>query len=118
MYIPRVLLNLPVSTTGSRRRITLRIAAALVIPAMLVSCSSIGPPHVARDRFDYAEALSRSWKENMLLNLVKLRYADAPLFLDVSSIVEQYTLQGQLSAGAQFPVNSGGNPSSVGGTVE
>jgi len=118
MYIPRVLLNLPVSTTGSRRRITLRIAAALVIPAMLVSCSSIGPPHVARDRFDYAEALSRSWKENMLLNLVKLRYADAPLFLDVSSIVEQYTLQGQLTAGAQFPVNSGANPSSVGGTVE
>ena len=117
MYIPRVLLNLPVSTTGSRRRITLRIAAALVIPAMLVSCSSIGPPHVARDRFDYAEALSRSWKENMLLNLVKLRYADAPLFLDVASVVEQYTLQGEVSTAAQFP-NPSANPSSVGGTLQ
>jgi hypothetical protein len=70
-----------------------------------------------RDRFDYSEAISRSWKENMLLNLVKLRYADAPLFLDVSSVVEQYTLQGQMSAAAQFP-NPSSNPSSVGGTLQ
>src|SRR5215467_9836514 len=93
------------------------LAAAVLAAAVLAGCPSIGPPHVVRDRFDYAKAISRSWKENMLLNLVKLRYADAPLFLDVSSVVEQYTLQGQLSAAAQFP-NPSGNPSSVGGTVE
>jgi hypothetical protein len=63
--------------------------AAALAAAALAGCSSIGPPHVVRDRFDYAEAISCSWKENMLLNLVRLRYADAPLFLDVSSVVEQ-----------------------------
>ena len=73
--------------------------AALALPA----CRSVGPPSVVHDRFDYAEAISRSWKENMLLNLVKLRYADAPVFLDVSSVVSQLTVQGQLSAGGQFP---------------
>jgi hypothetical protein len=96
------------------------VGAALLASSTLTGCASIGPRHVVRDRFDYADALSRSWKENMLLNLVKLRYADAPLFLDVSSIVEQYTLQGELSGAAQFPVNSGSssNPASVGGNIQ
>ena len=94
-----------------------RIGAAILASSILTACASIGPRHVVHDRFDYADALSRSWKENMLLNLVKLRYADAPLFLDVSSIVEQYTLQGTLSAAAQFP-NPSANPSSVGGTMQ
>src|SRR5262245_54227787 len=94
-----------------------RMAVAILASSILTACASIGPRHVVHDRFDYAEALSRSWKENMLLNLVKLRYADAPLFLDVSSIVEQYTLQGELTAGAQFP-NPSANPSSVGGTMQ
>jgi hypothetical protein len=93
------------------------LAAAVLAAAVLAGCPSIGPPHVVRDRFDYAKAISRSWKENMLLNLVKLRYADAPLFLDVSSVVEQYTLQGTLSAAAEFP-NPSANPSSVGGTLQ
>jgi len=66
-----------------------RAAAATLASAMLAGCAGVGPRHVVHDRFDYATALSRSWKENMLLNVVKLRYADAPLFLDVSSIVEQ-----------------------------
>ncbi len=93
------------------------LVARLLAAAVLAGCPSIGPPHVVRDRFDYAEAISRSWKENMLLNLVKLRYADAPLFLDVSSVVEQYTLQGTLSAQAQFP-EPNANPSNVGGSVQ
>jgi len=33
-----------------------------------------------RDRFDYAEATSRSWKDQMLLSLMKLRSADATVF--------------------------------------
>lgn len=96
------------------------VGVAILAASMLSGCASVGPRHIVRDRFDYSEALSRSWKENMLLNLVRLRYADAPLFLDVSSIVEQYTLQGELSGAAQFPVNSGGssNPASVGGNVQ
>lgn len=101
---------------GSMKRAS-ALTAAVLAAAVLTGCPSIGPPHVVRDRFDYAEAISRSWKENMLLNLVKLRYADAPLFLDVASVVEQYTLQGTLSAAAQFP-NPSANPSSVGGTMQ
>ena len=83
----------------------------------LAGCRSVGPPAVVHDRFDYAEAISRSWKENMLLNLVKLRYADAPVFLDVSSIVSQYSIQGQLSAGGQIPGFNKSRPATVGAQV-
>ena len=80
----------------------------------LTACRTVGPPGVVLDRFDYAEAISRSWKENMLLNLVKLRYADAPVFLDVSSIVSQYSIQGQLTAGGQVPGFNASHPTTVG----
>ena len=29
----------------------------------------------------------------MLLNIVKIRYGDAPIFLDVASIINQYPLR-------------------------
>jgi hypothetical protein len=34
----------------------------------------------------------------MLLNVVKLRYGEMPMFLDVASVINQYTLEGGLSA--------------------
>jgi hypothetical protein len=64
-----------------------------------MACRSVGPPSVPRDRFDYASSISESWKQQMLLNLVKLRYADAPVFLDVASVIAQYSRQANASVG-------------------
>ena len=33
----------------------------------------------------------------MLLNLVKTRYADAPVFFDVASVISQYAVEGQVN---------------------
>ena len=60
-------------------------------------CASLGPDSVHRDRFDYNKALSDSWKEQTLLNIVRLRYADMPIFLEVASIVSGYTLEGSVN---------------------
>ena len=64
----------------------------------ITGCSSIGPGSMSRDRFDYSGTVAESWKTQMLLNLVKLRYGDTPVFMDVGQIVANYSFQRTLSA--------------------
>jgi hypothetical protein len=68
----------------------------------LSGCAGFGPTTVARDRFDYTTAISESWKSQMLLNMVKLRYGDTPVFLDVASVINSYELSGSASLGANW----------------
>ncbi|MRR58465.1 MAG: hypothetical protein EG824_09680 [Deltaproteobacteria bacterium] len=66
---------------------------------LLAGCTGIGPHTVNRDRFEYTNALTESWKSQMLKNLVGLRYGEPPVFLDVVSVINQYALESQLSGG-------------------
>ena len=81
-----------------------RTVGKVVLGAMLIlflsGCTGLGPHTIPRDRFDYARAISDSWKSQMLLNMVKLRYADVPVFVDVASVISQYTLEGQIELSA------------------
>jgi hypothetical protein len=76
--------------------LTLAATGVLLVSA---GCKSIGPRTVATDRFDYSSAIADSWKQQTLLNIVKLRYMDLPVFVDVSSVVAGYSLQTGISVG-------------------
>jgi hypothetical protein len=99
-----------------------RLAAAL-LSLSLAACASIGPATVTRDRIDYAASIGDSWKEQTLLNIVKIRYADMPMFLEVAQVIAGYQLQstvganftaGNVTAGLVGPVTASGSAAAAG----
>ncbi len=98
------------------RTITSGTLAALLGLACGGCAMRVGPKTVARDRFDYGGAIARSWKEQMLLNMVKVRYVEPPIFLDIAQVVAQYTFEGTANLNAPDWVGDpSGSVASIGG---
>ena len=75
--------------TEYKRRI--RAVALLFAAACLAmsGCAQLGPNLVKAGRNDYNKILGQTEEEETLLNLVRLRYVDNPVMLDVSSVSSQ-----------------------------
>jgi hypothetical protein len=58
----------------------------------------------------------RNRKLQMLLNLVKIRCMDAPVFLDVASVINQYSLGGDVALGASWSDAVTGDSQTIGVT--
>jgi hypothetical protein len=91
----------------------------LLTVAICGGCGGVGPRTVPHDRFDYTEAISLSWKQQMLVNMVKLRYGDTPVFLDVVSVINQYAVETQVDLRWTWvnPVVTVGDSHSAGGSA-
>jgi hypothetical protein len=89
----------------------------LAVVAMLAGCTHLGPKSIPVDRFDYSTAIADSWKQQTLLNIVKLRYMDLPVFVDVASIVAGYSMQTGVSVNGVLSTEKAvqGNYLSAGG---
>lgn len=74
----------------------------------------MGPSTIPRDRFDYAAAIADSWKSQMLLNLVKARYAEAPVFLDIASAINSYSIETGGNVGVEFQTPLASNANTLG----
>ena len=80
-----------------RLRLCLCCLAAV---SLLGGCAAIGPSRVERDRIEYNASITESWKRQILLNVVKIRYVEPIFFLDVGEIVSSYSMETGGTVGA------------------
>lgn len=76
------------------------LSMIVLVGVMLLSgCSAYGPRTMERDRVAYNNSLATSWKRQILMNIVKMRYAEPLFFTDVGEIVASYSMESSLSFG-------------------
>lgn len=66
------------------------IIALLALGLGLSGCTSLGPQTLDHARLQYNEVIKRTTEEQLLLNIVRLRYTDTPSSLAVSAIAAQF----------------------------
>ena len=82
--------------------------AILSVSILAAGCAGIGPSRLKADQVDYARALGDAKKREILAAIVGLRFADAPSFLTVSSIIAAYTFD--TTGGVVLNAGSGAQP--------
>ena len=66
------------------------LIALLALGLGLSGCTSLGPQTLDHARLQYNEVIKRTTEEQLLLNIVRLRYTDTPSSLAVSAIAAQF----------------------------
>jgi hypothetical protein len=67
------------------------IFSILLFLMVTSGCTRVGPDMMYKNRFDYTTAVGDSWKEQVLLNIVRIRYSDWPTFVAVDQIITAHT---------------------------
>ncbi len=71
---------------------SLFFCSVLILQLLLQGCANLGPTTLKGERSNYNLAIQRTNDEQLLLNLVRLKYRDTPFFMEVSSVASQFTL--------------------------
>jgi hypothetical protein len=79
-----------------RRYIHILIA---MTPIIMVGCG-LGPSMMRADRLTYNDAIQFTERQELLLNIVRLRYNEGPEFLATNAITTQFTIDLGAAAGA------------------
>ena len=74
-------------------------AATLLACLMLSGCVDFGASRLYEDQLGYSRALGDAEKSETLLNIVRIRYADTPTFLQATQVISGYQLQRNATAG-------------------
>lgn len=80
--------------TSETRAISL---APLTLLLLATGCSPTGPLSVRGDRFNYNQAGAQSTREQLLLNIVRLRYREPIYVLEIGSMISSHTLRADAS---------------------
>jgi hypothetical protein len=79
-----------------------KLAVGLIPLMLLTGCSHFGSDKLIKNRFNYTAAIGESWKTQMLLNIVKLRYGDVPILLSVQSVIDTNSVRTLMNANANW----------------
>jgi len=82
------------------------------IPLLLIAlmgCSHFGPNTIRNSRTDYNIAIEQTSNEQLLLNLVRLRYRDTPFFMETASISTNFSFDGGIGATADIVPSAADN---------
>ena len=88
--------------TATQTQSRLRITALCLVAGTLAGCQ-IGPRTVPVSSAQYSDAVRIAQSEQLLVNLVRLRYRDHPVYLSVSSISTQFEIGGSASVNGTIP---------------
>lgn len=96
-----------------------RLLGVVAISLLLLAASgcSLGPRSIEISRLNYNEAVKKTADQQLLLNIVRLRYVDTPSSLSISSIADQHELTAGLAAMPFFAPASAGDLGGYRGTV-
>jgi hypothetical protein len=94
---------------AGRRMGIVSIVMYAISVTLIQGCNRNGPTTISSDRFNYAMAIGDSFKEQNLLNIVRLRYGDWPVFLEVQQVVAGYNWEttGTASTSLKSPFSNG-----------
>ena len=80
----------------------------VILSSILFSCAKYGPVFLQSERSQYNQAIQKTNDEQLLLNLVRLKYHDTPLFMEVNNIASQFTLQNDIGISTQLKAGAKG----------
>ena len=92
----------------SERRIAInwlrvfRRLGTLFVVLLLSGCSTFGPQLVLNSHIEYNKAIEQVIQEELLLNIVRRRYYEAPQFVTVSNITTSMSTSAGISGGSTF----------------
>ncbi len=85
-------------------------ALLLAAATFLTGCQSVfGPAALQNTHPAYNQAIIQSQNEQMLLNLVRLKYRDKPHFLKIGSVTASLTFDSNIGIGTELDLAPGGN---------
>lgn len=89
----------------------------LFVVLLLSGCSTYGPQLVLNSHIEYNKAVEQVIQEELLLNIVRRRYYEAPQFVTISSISSTMSTSAAISGGSAFGNEGTPTTGNIGGSV-
>jgi len=93
------------------KRLSIKVVIVIVAAVVLTAPGCMRGPRALRvSRIRYNQAVRDAADQQLLLNLVRLKYRDTPLFLEVGSVSAQFEFDESAGVGASIVENVGVDP--------